>query len=78
MANEKYYQHIIGSLNHLAVYSCPDIAFAVAIQFGPTATHLNAAMHVLRYLKGTRDLCPVYKYLPRVWERMFVWYVSPF
>jgi hypothetical protein len=68
MANEKYYQHVTGSLNHLATYSRPDIAFAVSklSQFNsaPTATHLNAAMHVIRYLKGTRDLCLVYKRQP--------------
>jgi hypothetical protein len=65
MANEKYYQHVTGSLNHLVVYTRPDNAFAVSklAQFNsaPMATHLNAARHVLRYLKGTRDLCLVYK-----------------
>jgi Reverse transcriptase (RNA-dependent DNA polymerase) len=68
MANEKYYQHVTGSLNHLAVYTRPDIAFAVSklAQFNsaPTATHLKAAMHILRYLKGTRNLCLVYKRQP--------------
>lgn len=68
MANEKYYQRVTGSLNHLTVYSRPDIAFAISklSQFNsaPTATHLNAAVHVLPYLKGTRDLCLVYKRQP--------------
>jgi Reverse transcriptase (RNA-dependent DNA polymerase) len=70
MANEKYYQHVTGSLNHLAVYTRPDISFAVSklAQFmsSPTATHLNAAMHVLRYLKGTRNFCLVYKRQPSI------------
>jgi hypothetical protein len=68
MCNAKYYQHLTGSLNHLAVYSRPDIAFAVSklSQFNanPTATHLKAALHVLRYLKGTRNLCIIYKRQP--------------
>jgi hypothetical protein len=70
MANEKCYQHIIGSLNHFTVFSRPDIASAVSklSQFNsaPTATHLTAALHVLRYLKGTRDLCLVYKRQPSI------------
>jgi hypothetical protein len=68
MANEKYYGHVTGSLNHLAIYTRPDIVFAVSklSQFNsaPTATHLTAALHVVRYLKGTCDLCLVYKRQP--------------
>jgi len=29
IANEMYYQHVTGSLNHLAIYTRPDIAFAI-------------------------------------------------
>jgi hypothetical protein len=65
MCNAIYYQRLTGSLNHLAVYSRSDIAFAVSklSQFNaqPTALHLKAALHVIRYLKGTRNLCIVYK-----------------
>ena len=47
------YTEIMGSLNHLAVYSRPDIAFALSThsQFNsdPTTMHLQAARHVLRY-----------------------------
>jgi hypothetical protein len=68
MCDAKYYQHVTGSLNHLAVYTRPDIAFAVSklAQFNsnPTVTHLKAAMHVIRYLKGTRNFCIVYKRQP--------------
>src|SRR5437763_5675107 len=57
MCNPKYYQHLTESINHLAVSTRPDIAFAAAklAQFNsnPTATHFTAALHVLRYLKGT-------------------------
>ena len=53
------------SLNYLAVFTRPDISFVVSklSQFNsnPTTSHLKAAMHVLRYLKGTRNLCIVYK-----------------
>jgi hypothetical protein len=30
----------------------------------PAATHFTAAMHVLHYLKGTHNLCNVYKRQP--------------
>ena len=65
MCNPEYYQHLTGSLNHLAVFTRPDIAFAASklAQFNsnPTAIHLNAALHVLRYLKDTRNLSIIYK-----------------
>src|SRR5437773_10858307 len=44
------YTEITGSLNHLAVYSRPDIAFVVSTlsQFNsdPTMTHMRTARHV--------------------------------
>lgn len=65
MCNPELYQHFTGSINHLlvAVFTRPDISFADAklAQFNanPTATHFSAAIHVLRYLKGTRNGCIV-------------------
>jgi transposase InsO family protein len=57
-ANQQLYQEIVGSLNHIAVFSRPDISCAVSqlSQFNkdPSETHLKAARHVLRYLKFTR------------------------
>ena len=54
-ADTLLYQEIVGSLNHLAVYSRPDISYAVSklSQFliDPNETHMSAARHVLRYLK---------------------------
>jgi hypothetical protein len=65
MCNVENYQHLTGSLNHIAVFTRPDIAFAVSklAQFNsnPSVLHLKAAIHVLRYLKGTRNLCIVFK-----------------
>ena len=59
------YQELTGSLNHLAVFSRPDISFAVSklAQFNatPTMTHWKAGLHVLRYLKLTRNYCITYK-----------------
>jgi hypothetical protein len=56
-ANRDLYQQITGSLNHLAVYSRPDISYAISklSQFNnnPSTMHLTAARRVLRYLKGT-------------------------
>ena len=57
--NLKMYQELTGSLNHLAVFTRPDIAFAVSklskFNANPTTTHFKAALHVLRYLKSTRN-----------------------
>jgi transposase InsO family protein len=57
-ADQQLYQEIVGSLNHIAVFSRPDISCAVSqlSQFNkdPNETHLKAARHVLRYLKFTR------------------------
>jgi hypothetical protein len=58
-ADKQLYQELIGSIGHLAVFSRPDISNAVSqlSQFNqdPSETHMKAARHVLRYLKGTRD-----------------------
>ena len=58
------YTEITGSLNHLAVYSRPDIAFAVSTlsQFNsdPTTTHMQAARHVLHYLLNTANYSITY------------------
>src|SRR5437773_9472053 len=62
--NQLEYMEIMGSLNHLAVYSRPDIAFASSTlsQFNsdPTTTHLQAARHVLRYLINTANYSITY------------------
>jgi len=54
----------MGSLNHLAVYSQPDITFAVSTlsQFNPypITIHLPAARHVLRYLLNTANYSITY------------------
>jgi hypothetical protein len=65
MCSPDFYQHLTGSLNHLAVFTRPDIASACSklAQFNsnPTSIHLTAPLRVLRYLKGTRNLCIVFK-----------------
>jgi len=54
----KYYQQLLGSLQYLACATRPDIAMAVnsCCQFlsNPGPTHVEAAKHILRYLKGTK------------------------
>ena len=58
LCHQKTYQELTGSLNHLAITSPPDIAFAVSklCQFNsnPTHTHFKAAKWVLRYVIYTR------------------------
>lgn len=60
LENPILYRSIIGGLQYL-VNTRPDIAFSVnnLSQFlsCPTTDHWKAAKRVLRYLKGTIDLC---------------------
>lgn len=59
------YRQLIGSLMYLSVATRPDITHAVNFlsQFNnaPGKSHWIAAKHVLRYLKGTKNLGIVYK-----------------
>jgi hypothetical protein len=54
------YALLIGSLMYAAVSTQPDIAFAVnrlaSFTANPTMCHWTAAKHVLRYLKGTKNI----------------------
>lgn len=58
------YQQLIGSLMYLCVMTRPDIMFAVSylsqFNINHTKEHWTAAKRVLRYLKGTMDLCLTY------------------
>jgi hypothetical protein len=59
LAFNVHYQGLVGALNYLSVTTRPNINFAVGClsQFlnNPGIKHWNAACHVLRYLKGTKD-----------------------
>jgi hypothetical protein len=68
-ANEKradltLYKELMGSLNHLAIFTRPDISFAVSklSQFNQEAnlTHLNAACRILKYAISTKHFTPKY------------------
>ncbi len=65
LCDSTLYQELTGSLNHLAVFSRPDIAFAVSklsrFNNNPMITHYKTGLHVLRYLKGTRNYCITYR-----------------
>ncbi|XP_075110107.1 secreted RxLR effector protein 161-like [Nicotiana tabacum] len=58
--DQKFYWGMNGSLLYLTT-SRPDIVFNVGIcarfQANPKESHLNAVKGILRYLKGTTDLC---------------------
>jgi hypothetical protein len=58
------YGHIVGTLQYLSTWTRPDLSFPVS-QLArhlvvPGPTHMAAARHVLRYLKGTLDLGILY------------------
>jgi hypothetical protein len=54
------YRNLIGSMLYLSCWTRPDIAFAVSelsrFVSSPCQIHMLAAKHLLRYLKGTKDL----------------------
>jgi hypothetical protein len=54
------YRSLIGSLLYVATWTRPDIAFAVSqvarFQTDPSVYHWDLAKHILRYLRGTREL----------------------
>jgi hypothetical protein len=58
-AKDYTYSALVGSLNHLAVCTRPDISQAVGAlskyMASPTTAHWLAAKHVLRYLASTTD-----------------------
>jgi hypothetical protein len=60
---QKQYQ-VIGSLNHLAIYTRPDISLSVSklAQFNQdhNDVHLNAARRILKYVVATKDFTVKY------------------
>ena len=58
------YRSLIGCLLYVAVWSRPDIAYAVSelsrFVSEPFKVHWQAAKYLLRYLGGTRDVCLSY------------------
>jgi len=63
-ADQELYREIIGSLNHAAVWTRPDISNSVSrlAQYlhDPSINHMAAAKHLLRYIRGTTDFKQVY------------------
>ena len=58
------YRELVGKLLYLAIATRPDIAYAVGVlcRFveNPGPAHWDAGKRVLRYLKGTTNMCLVY------------------
>jgi hypothetical protein len=65
-ADPTLYKEFMGSLNHLAIFTRPDISLAVSklSQFNQDAnlTHLNAARRTLEYANSTKHYTLKYKY----------------
>src|SRR5208282_775910 len=63
-ADQTLYREIVGSLNHPAQWSRPDVTSAISklsqYLHNPSVNHLTAAKHLLRYFKGTIHLRQVY------------------
>jgi hypothetical protein len=62
--SRRRFQVIIGSLMYLMIGTRPDISYAVTklsqYSANPSREHLNAALHICRYLVGTRNYKLVY------------------
>jgi hypothetical protein len=58
--NQETYQHLVGTLLYLTVWSRPDLVFATQQlakwSHDPHEKHMRAAMRVLQYLQGTKHL----------------------
>jgi hypothetical protein len=76
----KMYQQLIGSLMYISCGTRPDIAYAVntCSQFmsNPGPTHIAAAKHILRYLKGTINVGLTYSKQPAKYENKLFGYVD--
>jgi hypothetical protein len=59
------FQVIIGSLMYLMIGTRPDISYAITklsmFSANPLQEHLNTALHICRYLAGTRDVSQIYR-----------------
>ena len=59
------YMSLVGKLSYLSVVSRPDLSFVVSslsqVPKNPAQKHWLLAKKVLRYLKGSLDLCLVFK-----------------
>ena len=59
------YQELTGSLNHLAVFSRPDIAFSVSklsrFNNNSMIAYYKIGQYVFRYLKDIRNYCIIYR-----------------
>ena len=60
----KKYQSLIGSLMYAMCGTRPDIAYGVStlsrFNHNPSSEHYNAALRILKYLEGTRNLGILY------------------
>jgi Reverse transcriptase (RNA-dependent DNA polymerase)/gag-polypeptide of LTR copia-type/Integrase core domain/GAG-pre-integrase domain len=63
-ADQTLYREIIGSLNHPAQWTRPDVVNAISklsqYLHDPSIHHLTAAKHLLRYFKATIHFCQIY------------------
>jgi hypothetical protein len=59
-ADANLYRQMVGSIMHAPIYTRPDIAFVAnklsQYNVDPSAVHMHAAKHLLRYLKGSINL----------------------
>jgi hypothetical protein len=76
-AFHRRYRGIVGSLGYLVNMTRPDLAWSYSelskyVQY-PGQAHMDAALHVLRYLRGTYDQAILYQHVHTLVDTLWGW-----
>ena len=76
-AFHRRYRGIVGSLGYLVNMTRPDLAWSYSelskyVQY-PGQAHMDAALHVLRYLRGTYDQAILYQHVHTLADTLWGW-----
>ena len=77
LAFHRRYRGIVGSLGYLVNMTRPDLAWSYSelskyVQY-PGKAHMDAALHVLRYLRGTYDQAILYQHVDELADTLWGW-----
>jgi hypothetical protein len=76
-AFHRRYREIVGSLGYLVTMTRPDLAWSYSepskdVQY-PGQAHMDAALHVLLYLRGTYDQAILYQHVDVLADTLWGW-----
>ena len=77
LAFHRRHRGIVGSLGYLVNMTRPDLAWSYSelskyVQY-PGKAHMDAALHVLRYLRGTFDQAILYQHVDELANTLWGW-----